>query len=193
MKNCLASLQCRNYSSAEQIYNELIMFSSLWWWKSCMCTSTESNKWGYLHFYLNCMKIERMMWIKALWTQLELFRFSGQSWQLTSLRKELGVNGLKVLLIHHTTWTLLGHKCELRKLISSQLAQNILHKGLHGNFSSRQTDTALNSHNNGTGTRFFFRFICWFAVSPLCFIAHFQPHLHFWSPYRGLAAPSWWT
>lgn len=31
--------------------------------------------------------------------------FSGR--ELTSLRKELGVNGLKVLLIHHTTWTLL--------------------------------------------------------------------------------------
>lgn len=45
--------------------------------------------------------------------------------ELTPLRKELGINVLKVLLIHHTARTLLGYKCEVRKLISSHPAQNI--------------------------------------------------------------------
>lgn len=35
-------------------------------------------------------------------------RFGAQRRRLTSLRKELGVNGLEVLLIHHAARTLLG-------------------------------------------------------------------------------------
>lgn len=35
-------------------------------------------------------------------------RFGARGRRLTSLRKELGVNGLEVLLVHHAAWTLLG-------------------------------------------------------------------------------------
>lgn len=94
-----------------------------------------SNKWGYLHHRLTVQWRKR--WCKGecyghSWRSLGL---NGGSCQLTSLWKELGVNGFKVLLVHHTTWTLL---CEMRKK-PLVIKQSRINKGMCGNFSLRQT------------------------------------------------------
>lgn len=68
---------------------------------------------------------------RVLRAQLALFRLNGGTCRLTSLWKELGVNGFKVLLVHHTTWTLL---CAMRKnpLV---IKQSRINKGKCGNLS----------------------------------------------------------